>query len=342
MTNNKANNQNRKDRFEEDLYNNFFKLLTEPREIPWEKSWLSVSEPVNYFTGRRYNGVNRFMLMAVAILMGYNDPRWLSIGKVLKAENLHIKKGSKGAHVKYTFPIDSTQKDSRGRSKTLTWSEYEEIARKARTDKKEREHLGRIFLRARTFVVFNASCIDGVEPYVPKGSVQKYNGEKLLGELADNMGVKLVYDPVAQGSFYNVKLDEVHLPESKMFHTENDFIYTGLHELCHASGSANRLNRKKGNEFGSPEYAFEELIAEMGSVDAASRLGIHDLNSSCLHSSQSYITSWLKACKEPEKDLAEAIKQADKAATFVTSEYIKQNKEEPKQTAEDADRKGVA
>ena len=41
---------------------------------------------------------------------------------------------------------------------------------------------------------------------------------------------------------------------------------TGLHELVHWNGAASRLNREKGNKFGSEAYAFEETDRRAGSA----------------------------------------------------------------------------
>jgi len=39
---------------------------------------------------------------------------------------------------------------------------------------------------------------------------------------------------------------------------------TLLHELTHWTGHPSRVNRPLGNSFGTKDYAFEELIAELG------------------------------------------------------------------------------
>ncbi|WP_414651017.1 zincin-like metallopeptidase domain-containing protein [Escherichia coli] len=71
-----------------------------------------------------------------------------------------------------------------------------------------------------------------------------------------------------------------------------NFYATGLHELVHWTGAASRLNREKGNKFGSEAYAFEELIAELGSAFLLADLGI---TGEVQH--ESYIASSLKALK---------------------------------------------
>ncbi len=307
--------------FETELYNNFADLLEHPRKIPWQKSWVSMERPQNYFTGKEYQGANVFNLMITAMLRGYSDPRWLTIGKIKKDPDLYIKAGSKASYVEYVFVRDPTQHDAQGRVKTLPWDDFERLKQKAKTDPAAKQHLDRVYISRRSFPVFNASCVEGTTPYIAPGSrdtSRKLQGEKLFQAISEQMGVKLI---LGQGdkSYYVPAEDKVVLPDSTWFHSPNGYIYTGLHEFCHASGSENRLNREQVAMFGSPSYAREELVAEMGSVDAASRLGIRDLDDVQLQNSQSYVTSWLRACKDKPRDLIDALRDADKAAEFVTA-----------------------
>lgn len=73
-----------------------------------------------------------------------------------------------------------------------------------------------------------------------------------------------------------------------------------MHELVHSTGHAKRLNREgitsSSRQFGDPVYAFEELIAEMGSAFLCAQLGVfgevqHD----------SYVDHWLKVLKSDKR-----------------------------------------
>ncbi|MGR5299502.1 zincin-like metallopeptidase domain-containing protein, partial [Vibrio mediterranei] len=65
---------------------------------------------------------------------------------------------------------------------------------------------------------------------------------------------------------------------------------TLTHELTHWSGNKNRLNRLKNKKFGSRDYAFEELVAELGSAFLMAEFGF---TGELQHAS--YIESWLQA-----------------------------------------------
>ena len=66
------------------------------------------------------------------------------------------------------------------------------------------------------------------------------------------------------GVYYSVSKDEIIIPEKAQFVDGESFYSNLLHEMSHASGSANRLNRlQSGQTFGSEGYAKEELVAEL-------------------------------------------------------------------------------
>jgi antirestriction protein ArdC len=84
--------------------------------------------------------------------------------------------------------------------------------------------------------------------------------EKLLVESRANIrhGGPLAY--------YDPREDRIQLPERRSFEDSAGYYSTALHELCHWTGHARRLNRNLGQRFGDAAYAAEELIAEIGSA----------------------------------------------------------------------------
>ena len=80
-------------------------------------------------------------------------------------------------------------------------------------------------------------------------------------------------------AFYRPSTDEIYLPERTRFASEIEFYSVALHELTHWTGAKHRLARDFANRFGTEAYAFEELIAELGSAFLNAELGfcrIHD------------------------------------------------------------------
>jgi antirestriction protein ArdC len=105
--------------------------------------------------------------------------------------------------------------------------------------------------------------------------------------------------------------------------TEN-FYSVLLHELTHWTGAPNRLNRVKGSLFGSPEYAFEELIAELGAAYACNHLNI---SSTPREDHAHYLKSWCKAIREHKQALLKASGCASKALQYMIDlQKVKTNK----------------
>ena len=86
-----------------------------------------------------------------------------------------------------------------------------------------------------------------------------------------------------------------------------------FHELGHWSGAKHRLNREIANKFGSKEYAFEELIAELNTAYINTMLGFE----SRITDNVSYINSWLSVMKNDKKFITSASYEAQKASDFI-------------------------
>ena len=117
-------------------------------------------------------------------------------------------------------------------------------------------------------------------------------------------------------AYYRVSTDTVTMPERVQFSEGRDYYLTALHELAHASGHPDRLNRKTLTDhagFGSETYALEELRAEIASMMAGTRIGIGHKP----QESASYIDSWLKALRNDPREIQRAAVDAERIATYL-------------------------
>lgn len=130
---------------------------------------------------------------------------------------------------------------------------------------------------------------------------------KRIGEL----GVGLNH--TGEKAFYNRISDSITMPSTNFV---SDAAYSAVlgHELIHATGSPSRLDRKKGTVFGGEDYAFEELVAELGSAFLCADFGISS-EYGCQHAS--YLASWLKVLGSDKKAFLKASSLADKAYKLV-------------------------
>jgi antirestriction protein ArdC len=113
-------------------------------------------------------------------------------------------------------------------------------------------------------------------------------------------------------AFYAPTEDYVQVPPPAAYFESINWHRTALHELCHASGHSSRLNRNLGGSYGTKKYAFEELIAELGTSFSCAALGIVP---TVRHAD--YIGSWLEVLREDNRAIVRAASQATKAADYL-------------------------
>ncbi len=76
--------------------------LLEKGTVPWKKPWKVSNTPRNLISGRKYNGINVFLLNAA----GYSSPYWLTY-KQAKEKNGYVGKGETGYPVVFWKWMDA-------------------------------------------------------------------------------------------------------------------------------------------------------------------------------------------------------------------------------------------
>jgi antirestriction protein ArdC len=109
------------------------------------------------------------------------------------------------------------------------------------------------------------------------------------------------------------------MPTAQSFASPDAYAATLAHELVHWTGHKSRCDRQFGKRFGDDAYAFEELVAEIGSAFVCAQMGIPLEN--LQHSS--YIASWLKVLKADKRAIFTASSQAKRSSEFlITNEPV--------------------
>jgi len=287
----------------EEMVSEFIKCLSE-ETIPWHMAW-STDRPVNAVTNTRYRGINKMWLSFIQKMEGWEDPRWCTF-KQASDNGWKIIKGSKGTPVEFWSLYDTQKK------KKISYAEARELEENLTPE----EYDKRIRLVSRVYSVFNAEQIDGI----PKYEAKKYDldTERIMhirDNLINNMNVG--YSEEGDKAFYNPKHDRIVIPEMDRFETEYDYMATLFHEAGHATGHESRFNRQIANMFGSPEYAKEELRAEISSAFTAQAVGITYEQNSHMENHKAYIQSWISALKNNPNELFLAIKDAEKISDYL-------------------------
>lgn len=298
-----------KDEYRKEMADAFANVLEE-KGLNWKKEWRGSggSSPQNGITKACYRGSNAFWLSLVSMMKGYSDPRWVTMVQIMDndkkyhpKQDWHLKKGSKATYVEYWYPYDIENK------KALTWDQYNEALASGRS-------VNDFKLSTRYTAVFNACDIEGM-PELPEPEQSDISIDEIIGRLSDGMGVEVLTDG-GDRAYYSPTQDKVHLPTPESFQSEYAFNATALHELGHSTGHPSRLNRQQGGFFGSSEYAYEELVAEMCSCF----MGVN-LNSEAtpehIDNHKAYVQSWIQAIKDKPETLIRAIKDAQNAANYM-------------------------
>jgi antirestriction protein ArdC len=142
-------------------------------------------------------------------------------------------------------------------------------------------------------------------------------------------------------AFYSPTTDHIQMPPRSAFATPRGFCGTLLHECCHWTGDATRLNRDLRNRFGSSDYSREELRAELGSVMVCAELGISDCDFS---NNAAYIASWLEKLRSDRKEIFRAAADAQRIADYLLAfhpDYASSHSGSPENVTDDGDAANV-
>ncbi|VVD69690.1 DNA primase [Pandoraea morbifera] len=299
----------------EDLYTKQTKLVILRMEEAqkWNKPWISpdMPPPYNPETGTFYKGINYVSLASA----GFDDPRFYTFNNIKAlAERtglpLKLRKGSKGNAVYKAVQIELKEKDASG----------------ALVPVMDGDEPKKIWVQAYAGTVFNGSQIEGLEPYVKKTLTPiglNEQGEMMLDVARKQMGI-----PIEHGgnrAYYSPSQDRIQLPHAQGFRSIEDYYSTALHEVGHATGHSSRLGRKMEGTFGTPSYAYEELVAELSSIYTGAHLGM-PYNPATHDNNAAYLKSWIKVLQNDKKFIFKAASDAQRATEYqlqARAEYIK-------------------
>jgi antirestriction protein ArdC len=251
---------------------------------PWVRPWQIKGTnglPINFATGKEYSGINIAILWFESFKKDYVSNAWMTFSQIKKL-NGSIVKGSKGTACVYFSLLE-------------------------KADAKTGE-IKKIPLYKR-FTLFNMQQVLGVKYELPLDE-NEFNSNERAELILTSSNANILHGSTK--AFYRPKTDQICLPHKNVFRTPEDYYATALHELVHWTGHEERLNRTKGKYFADSDYAFEELVAELGSAFLCGENGIQG---NLQHAS--YIDSWLKILETDTRAIFRAASLASKAHLFI-------------------------
>ena len=257
--------------------------------VPWLKPWHTENTlDKNIKTGNEYNGINRIILG----MSGYQSNVWGSF-KQWKDLGANVKLHEKGTAIVFYKPVSGVKVTSEG----------EEIIYNS------------VFT---TSYIFNAEQVEGIEIKPRNIEDKPFLNNVDIDNMVSNTGANIRHS--GNSAYYRPSEDYINMPVKSDFNDEAGYYATLLHELTHWSGAKHRLDRTKGKRFGDTAYAFEELIAELGSAFLCEKYAV---KGDIRH--EGYIQSWLKALKNDNKMIFKASAYAQKSTDYIVNfEALKQ------------------
>lgn len=310
----------------------------EEMQKDWHKGWIGGGSmfglPQN-ISGRTYEGSNAFLLFLHTAENGYKAPVYMTYGQLYK-EGAHVLKGEKAVPVfKWGFSI----KDKDG--KKVTEEEFNNM-----TDDEKKECKRRPFLKIypefnidqTNMSEVNKEKYDAVVSLFRKADVPTITDGMYVNKAIDRMMekqewvCKIQYDKEEKGAYYNPAKDIVVLPTKAQFRIHPDdpeecfmdgqeYYGTALHEMAHSTGHPSRLDRLKPAAFGSPEYAKEELVAELTSAMVGNTLGFDRRISD---NNVAYLQNWTSALRKEPKFIVSVMADVNKASRIIIENIDKQ------------------
>jgi antirestriction protein ArdC len=240
---------------------------------PWVKPW-AVPLPYNATTQRRYTGVNVLLLWDAP----YPRPAWLTFRQAALLGG-HVRKGEHATPIVYVSKFVKGDGDDE-----------------------------KVIPFLRRYYVFNVEQTEGLPDHL-YARPHAASPERITEFFGSNQA------EVRHGggaAYYDRTNDYIQLPHQEHFTSVEQYYATRLHETVHWTGHPARLNRQFGQRFGDQAYAFEELVAELGSAFLAAELGLTPE----LHHAE-YVGHWVKVLRDHRSAIFTAAARATEAFNYL-------------------------
>jgi antirestriction protein ArdC len=297
--------------------------LIEGGTLPWRTRWANARPrrqrakkpplvpgqrlllPLSLSSRKPYQGVNVLILWAAAVKLRYASPYWGTL-RAWNQLDCRVKVGEKATHI-------------------VRWIE------KAEVDPETGEEEETTF--PVSHAVFNVAQVQGLEKTIAKFGGNEpplvmvtsqpqaeQASEPESWEPAET--VVMVLNPKlswgGDKACYSLRRDSIRMPERNRFETQAGLYSVLMHEVGHWTGHPKRLDRELTGGVDTPEYWFEELVAELSACFVLAALVLPDRMEE-LPNAASYLKFYLDLLRDDRRKLVKAAGLAQKAADFILS-----------------------
>lgn len=316
--------------------------MEQMKESKWKKGWTDgrtaqFGLPQN-LVGRPYTGSNAFLCQIHTTMEHYRMPVYLTIKQIRDAGGM-IKKGE------HSIPIFKWDLRIKGKDgKKLSESDYRNMTKEEQAECTVRPYL-KVYnewnIDQTNLEEVNKEKYDAIlkrfksEPI--KDEVGMYKNEAFDNLLKEQSWVcPIEYEKFNESAFYSPKRDQIVVPSKKQFNISNtpedvfkdgmEFYGTTIHEMAHSTGHESRLGRDgivKIDQFGSDQYAKEELVAELTSALIGNAMGF---DSRIRENNIAYLQNWIGSLKKDPKFLKSVMSDVNKSSKMVLEHIDEQRR----------------
>lgn len=316
--------------------------MEQMKESKWKKGWTDgrtaqFGLPQN-LVGRPYTGSNAFLCQIHTTMEHYRMPVYLTIKQIRDAGGM-IKKGEHSIPI---FKWDLRIKDKDG--KKLSESDYRNM-----TKEEQAECTVRPYLKVYNEWNIDQTNLEEVNKEKYDAILNRFKSESIKDEVGmykneafDNLLKEqswvcpIEYEKFNESAFYSPKRDQIVVPSKKQFNISNtpedvfkdgmEFYGTTIHEMAHSTGHESRLGRDgivKIDQFGSDQYAKEELVAELTSALIGNAMGF---DSRIRENNIAYLQNWIGSLKKDPKFLKSVMSDVNKSSKMVLEHIDEQRR----------------
>lgn len=327
----------------DDIYSYITDLIINTIEkvghLPWQKDWVGSGADgtaKNYVSKKEYTGANFLLNFDVKfdedgkgylVPIKFVQPYYLTFNQIRETK-ASLKKDSKARRVIYYTMIFNYDNGTL-KFKTTDKAKFTEFVKSQGLTKEDlKAHLVKIPV-IKYYNVFRADDCTGLKFPSDKIDSKKVNPIEQAQQLIDGYKNPPTYTFIGDRAYYQPSTDTLNMPKITAFNKEASYYCTYFHELTHSTGAKKRLDRDFSGKFGSKNYAYEELIAELGAVFMCSEAGILFQTK---ENSAKYLKNWntvlVTELENDNRFFLKASAQSQKAVNYILNRNSDTEKEE--------------
>ena len=265
-------------------------LLEQGKLPPW-KMGFEYANPRNLITGRQYQGINRWTLLAEQILNDWKDSRWLTAKQARQAGG-RVKDGAAATQIFFCLPSYRAEDDREFRVNVVRTHEVYNLEQTT----------------VATTQPLNLDSPDGFNPIA--------EAERIIESMPHCPPIQQL--TVMTGpAHYVIPRDVVITPVPELYDTPERYYETIFHELAHSTGHRTRLNRFPQDQLPDAslhERGREELTAEMTSAMLCEKAGI---GQQTIENTAAYVQGWRDIIRAEQGIILQASNAAEQALEFI-------------------------